>query len=102
MCSCSLAQLAYNAVYPFVTAPRSCRRTWLPPAAAFQAATCRPPTCAPASPPRPPPRLQAQQAATGELVGQLMEQNRELGGEVAALRKQLAALTTRRDAFLWL
>jgi hypothetical protein len=38
----------------------------------------------------------------GKLVGQVLQRNEMLGGEVAALRRQLAALTTRRDDFLWL
>lgn len=46
--------------------------------------------------------LQAQQACMGELVGKVLERNDALGSEVAALRRQLASLTTRRDQFLWL
>lgn len=46
--------------------------------------------------------LQAQQASMGQLVGQVLERNEALSSEVAALRRQLAALTTRRDDFLWL
>jgi hypothetical protein len=38
----------------------------------------------------------------GQLVSQLMQRNDDLTGEVAALRKQLATLTHRRDTFLWL
>ena len=38
----------------------------------------------------------------GQLVGQVLEQNQALAAEVAALRKQLGALTGRRNEFLWL
>lgn len=38
----------------------------------------------------------------GELVGRVLERNEALSSEVAALRHQLAAITTRRDDFLWL
>lgn len=38
----------------------------------------------------------------GELVGRVLERSEALGSEVAALRRQLAALATRRDDFLWL
>ena len=38
----------------------------------------------------------------GQLVGQVLERNEALAGEVAALRQQLAALTGRRAEFLWL
>ncbi|KAL4425397.1 hypothetical protein ABPG75_009413 [Micractinium tetrahymenae] len=47
-------------------------------------------------------QFQAQQACMGELVGKVLERNEALSGEVAALRRQLAALTTRRDELLWL
>jgi hypothetical protein len=35
-------------------------------------------------------------------MGKLLERNEALGGEVAALRRQLDALAGRRDAFLLL
>lgn len=49
-----------------------------------------------------PSALQAQQECMGQLVGQVLEQNQVLSDEVAALRRQLATLTSRRDEFLWL
>lgn len=48
------------------------------------------------------PTPQAQQACMGQLVSQVLERNEALGAEVAALRKQLATLTGRRNEFLWL
>lgn len=38
----------------------------------------------------------------GELVSRVLEKNEALSAEVASLRKQLAALTGRRNEFLWL
>ena len=92
---------------------------WLMQAPVHQAPACCP--CMPARPPAlPRPCLwlrlvtrlpspapmhwqaQAQQACMGQLVSQVLERNEALSAEVAALRKQLAQLTGRRDQFLWL
>ena len=46
--------------------------------------------------------LQAQQQFFEQHLAAVNQQNVELRGEVAALRKQLASLAGRRSDFLWL